>query len=123
MDNRESRNKLDATAIPQPQGRERAQPVSGVEDDPSRWAAAFVAIGLPLRAETIADFYKGRSVPLVIGFSVGGGYDAYARLLARYIGKNIPTSVQERVNVRVEEVDGVDEVTIGPAPERKREAA
>ena len=53
-------------------------------------AAAFVAIGLPLRAETIADFYKGRSVPLVIGFSVGGGYDAYARLLARYIGKNIP---------------------------------
>jgi hypothetical protein len=31
--------------------------------------------------------------------------------------------VQERVNVRVEEVDGVDEVTIGPAPERKREAA
>src|SRR6476620_10840943 len=33
-----------------------------------------------------------------------------------YIGKNIPTSVQERVNVRVEEVDGVDEVTIGPAP-------
>jgi pyrimidine operon attenuation protein/uracil phosphoribosyltransferase len=40
-----------------------------------------------------------------------------------YIGKNIPTSVQERVNVRVEEVDGVDEVTIGPAPERKREAA
>src|SRR6516165_5102270 len=53
-------------------------------------AAAFVAIGLPLRAETIADFYKGRSVPLVIGFSVGGGYDAYARLLARYIGKHIP---------------------------------
>src|ERR1700759_5694999 len=40
-----------------------------------------------------------------------------------YIGKNIPTSVQERVTVRVEEVDGVDEVTIGPAPERKREAA
>src|SRR5262245_61465681 len=52
--------------------------------------AAFVAIGLPLCAETIADFYKGRSVPLVIGFSVGGGYDAYARLLARYIGKHIP---------------------------------
>ena len=40
-----------------------------------------------------------------------------------YIGKNIPTSQEERVNVRVEEVDGHDEVTIGPAPERKREAA
>ena len=40
-----------------------------------------------------------------------------------YIGKNIPTSQEERVNVRVEEVDGHDEVTIGPAPQPKREAA
>jgi pyrimidine operon attenuation protein/uracil phosphoribosyltransferase len=31
-----------------------------------------------------------------------------------YVGKNIPTSQDQRVNVRVEEVDGVDEVTIGP---------
>jgi tripartite-type tricarboxylate transporter receptor subunit TctC len=53
-------------------------------------AAAFVTAAVPMRAETIADFYKGRSMPLVIGFSVGGGYDAYARLLARYIGKHIP---------------------------------
>ena len=34
-----------------------------------------------------------------------------------YIGKNIPTSQEQRVNVRVEEVDGDDEVTIGPAPQ------
>ena len=34
-----------------------------------------------------------------------------------YVGKNIPTSQDQRVNVRVEEVDGVDEVTIGPATE------
>src|SRR5215469_15227628 len=52
--------------------------------------AALIALALPVRAETIADFYKGRIMPLVIGFSVGGGYDAYARLLARYIGKHIP---------------------------------
>jgi pyrimidine operon attenuation protein / uracil phosphoribosyltransferase len=32
-----------------------------------------------------------------------------------YVGKNIPTSQEQRVNVRVQEVDGVDEVTIGPA--------
>ena len=31
-----------------------------------------------------------------------------------YVGKNIPTSTRERVNVRVEELDGVDEVTITP---------
>jgi pyrimidine operon attenuation protein / uracil phosphoribosyltransferase len=40
-----------------------------------------------------------------------------------YVGKNIPTSQQQRVNVRVEEVDGHDEVTIGPAPEGRRKAA
>ncbi len=40
-----------------------------------------------------------------------------------YVGKNIPTSKDQRVNVRVEEVDGVDEVTIGPANEPRREAA
>ena len=41
-----------------------------------------------------------------------------------YVGKNIPTSQDQRVNVRVEEVDGVDEVTIGPAtPTPKLEAA
>jgi tripartite-type tricarboxylate transporter receptor subunit TctC len=41
-------------------------------------------------ADSVGDFNKNRSVSLVIGYSVGGGYDAYARLLARYIGKHIP---------------------------------
>ena len=40
-----------------------------------------------------------------------------------YVGKNIPTSQEQRVNVRVQEVDGQDEVTIGPAPEGQRRAA
>jgi tripartite-type tricarboxylate transporter receptor subunit TctC len=35
------------------------------------------------------DFYKGKTVSIVIGYSVGGGYDAYARLLARHLGKHI----------------------------------
>jgi tripartite-type tricarboxylate transporter receptor subunit TctC len=43
-------------------------------------------------AAGVEDFYKGRNVTLVIGYSVGGGYDAYARLLARYFGKHIPGS-------------------------------
>jgi pyrimidine operon attenuation protein/uracil phosphoribosyltransferase len=33
-----------------------------------------------------------------------------------YVGKNLPTSVAERVNVRVAELDGSDQVTIGLAP-------
>ena len=35
-----------------------------------------------------------------------------------YVGKNLPTSRQQRVNVRVRELDGVDEVTVGPALQR-----
>src|SRR5215470_19681034 len=41
-------------------------------------------------ADTVADFYRGRSIALIIGYSVGGGYDAYARVLARHFGKHIP---------------------------------
>src|SRR6478672_1744007 len=42
------------------------------------------------RAETPAEFYKGKSVSLYIGYTTGGGYDVYARLLARHLGKHIP---------------------------------
>jgi pyrimidine operon attenuation protein/uracil phosphoribosyltransferase len=40
-----------------------------------------------------------------------------------YVGKNLPTSTNQRVNVRVKEIDGHDEVTVGPAPEPSRAAA
>jgi pyrimidine operon attenuation protein/uracil phosphoribosyltransferase len=40
-----------------------------------------------------------------------------------YVGKNLPTSHHQRVNVRVTEIDGHDEVTVGPAPEPRRAAA
>jgi tripartite-type tricarboxylate transporter receptor subunit TctC len=42
------------------------------------------------RADEVADFYRGRQIDLIVGFGPGGGYDIYARLLARYIGKYIP---------------------------------
>ena len=38
----------------------------------------------------VADFYKGKSVDIYIGYSVGGAYDVYARLIARFIGRHIP---------------------------------
>ena len=41
-------------------------------------------------ADTVADFYKGKTVTIVIGYSPGGGYDAYARALARHYGRLIP---------------------------------
>jgi tripartite-type tricarboxylate transporter receptor subunit TctC len=44
----------------------------------------------PLHAQSPADFYKGRNIDLYIGYSVGGGYDLYARVLARHMGSHIP---------------------------------
>jgi tripartite-type tricarboxylate transporter receptor subunit TctC len=37
-----------------------------------------------------ADFYRGKTVEVLVGFSAGGGYDAYARVLARTLGNHIP---------------------------------
>jgi tripartite-type tricarboxylate transporter receptor subunit TctC len=55
-------------------------------------AIIIIAVSMPTAARSAAveEFYKGRSVPLIIGYSVGSGYDIYARLLARFIGKYIP---------------------------------
>jgi tripartite-type tricarboxylate transporter receptor subunit TctC len=52
--------------------------------------AAIVLSTTAAHAQSVEDFYKGKTVSLVIGFSVGGGYDLYARHLARHIGKHIP---------------------------------
>lgn len=57
--------------------------------------AALVAVpaATPARAASsskIAQFYKGKQVSIVIGFSPGGGFDAYGRLAARYMGRYIP---------------------------------
>jgi tripartite-type tricarboxylate transporter receptor subunit TctC len=48
------------------------------------------ALTRPLQAQSVENFYRGRTVTVVIGFSVGGGYDLYARMLARHLGKHIP---------------------------------
>jgi tripartite-type tricarboxylate transporter receptor subunit TctC len=42
------------------------------------------------RTQGAADFYRGKIVELYVGYSVGGGYDLYARVLARHMGKFIP---------------------------------
>jgi tripartite-type tricarboxylate transporter receptor subunit TctC len=42
------------------------------------------------RADDVQSFYSGRTINVVIGTSAGGGYDLYARVLAKYMGKHIP---------------------------------
>jgi len=43
-----------------------------------------------VRADNVADFYRGKTINVIIGYSPGGGYDTYARLVARFIGRYIP---------------------------------
>src|SRR6202051_1602537 len=40
------------------------------------------------------DFYSGKPIQMLIGFSAGGGYDLYGRTLARYLGRHIPGNPQ-----------------------------
>ena len=51
---------------------------------------ACVTASAGVMADAVADFYKGKDVELYIGYKPGGGYDGYARLVARHIGKHIP---------------------------------
>ena len=44
----------------------------------------------PARADGVEDFYKGRAVTILIGYSPGGSYDAAARVLAKHMGKYLP---------------------------------
>ena len=53
--------------------------------------AAILCAGVDVaKADDLAAFFAGKRIQLVIGWEVGGGYDIYARLLARHIGKHIP---------------------------------
>jgi tripartite-type tricarboxylate transporter receptor subunit TctC len=49
-------------------------------------ASAATSVG----AAGVEDFYKGKTVSMLIGYSVGGGYDLYGRLVARHLSKHIP---------------------------------
>jgi tripartite-type tricarboxylate transporter receptor subunit TctC len=42
------------------------------------------------RADAVSDFFHGKTVTVFIGFTAGGGYDVYGRLIARYMGNHIP---------------------------------
>ncbi len=51
---------------------------------------ATAVIATAAKADEVAEFYKGKRVNLIVSYGPGGGYDAYARVLARHIGRHIP---------------------------------
>ena len=55
------------------------------------FVAAFVMLlASSAHAQTAAEFYKGRQLTLVVGYEVGNDYDLGARLLAKYLAKQLP---------------------------------
>jgi tripartite-type tricarboxylate transporter receptor subunit TctC len=58
-------------------------------------AAALVATAANAAAQpgpAAADFYRGKTISNVVGFGTGGGFDLYARLVAKHLGRHIPGS-------------------------------
>jgi tripartite-type tricarboxylate transporter receptor subunit TctC len=59
-----------------------------------RMIAALVALltvtATSASADDVADFYRGKTVRLIIGYGTGGGYDTYSKMLARFLGEHIP---------------------------------
>ena len=55
-------------------------------------AAALAAAlpALPMRAQPVADFYRGKTLRMIIGYGPGGGYDIYGRLVAEFLPRHLP---------------------------------
>src|SRR5712672_596882 len=51
---------------------------------------AVAMTGGAARAQPVADFYRGKTVTMLIGYTSGGGYDIYARVLSKHMGRHIP---------------------------------
>lgn len=53
-------------------------------------ASLYASVSAVAAADDVASFYSGKTITLVIGYSPGGGYDQYARLVAKHLGRFIP---------------------------------
>jgi len=52
--------------------------------------AVFLTFPVVTKAYSGAPYYEGKTIKLIVGFSPGGGFDTYSRVIARHIGKHIP---------------------------------
>jgi tripartite-type tricarboxylate transporter receptor subunit TctC len=69
---------------------------------------ASAALATADRAAAQEEFYKGKTVEVLVGFSPGGGYDIYARALAQFLGKHLPG----QPTVIVKNMPGAGSVTL-----------
>jgi tripartite-type tricarboxylate transporter receptor subunit TctC len=62
------------------------------------WCTGRVYAGQAYNEKSVAEFYRGKTVTIVVGHSAGGGFDRYARAIARHLGKYIPGNPSILVN-------------------------
>ncbi len=74
--------------------------------------------GRTVRAAVDEVFDYGRPARVQLAVLVDRGHRELP-IRPDYVGKNLPTSTEQRVNVHVKELDGRDEVTLGPAPQQQ----
>jgi pyrimidine operon attenuation protein/uracil phosphoribosyltransferase len=74
--------------------------------------------GRTVRAAVDEVFDYGRPARVQLAVLVDRGHRELP-IRPDYVGKNLPTSQDQRVNVHVKELDGRDEVTLGPAPQQQ----
>lgn len=67
---------------------------------------SILAFTSAVEANTIADFYKGKTVNIVVGHQAGTGFDVYSRVLARHFGRYIPGNP----NIVVQNMNGASGV-------------
>src|SRR5437762_3837315 len=63
-------------------------------------AAAIFLSAVPAQAEPIADFYRGKTLRMLIGYGPGGGYDIYGRLIAEFLPRHLagnPTIITQNM--------------------------
>jgi tripartite-type tricarboxylate transporter receptor subunit TctC len=74
------------------QMRSSARPIGRASVASLSVGAAVLLAGGVCAPAYAADFYAGRTITVVVGYTAGGGYDVYARLLAKHMGRHIPGS-------------------------------
>jgi tripartite-type tricarboxylate transporter receptor subunit TctC len=55
-----------------------------------RALALFLCAEANANAESVEDFYRGKTIAIIVGYDPGGGYDLYGRLIAGHLGKYVP---------------------------------
>jgi tripartite-type tricarboxylate transporter receptor subunit TctC len=72
-------------------------------------AAAAASAAVPAAAQTPANFYKGKTIAILMGTGPGGSYDLYGRTIAEHLGRHIPG----RPTIVVEHMPGAGGVVAG----------